>query len=157
MNHLKTWLGHGLAASTLLFGVACNADNTPTAPAAVITNDTTDADIVELPDETPPEATTVNSANAVDWTGRWTGVEGTFLDVKPDTAAGTGHYMLTMQYTLDNKGSFAGTLDGDAITFTRPDGMQRLIPGDGDATGLKWLAGKQDCLVVKPGEGYCRN
>ena len=30
-------------------------------------------------------------------------------------------------------------------------------PTDGDATGLKYLAGKKDCLTVEPGEGYCRD
>ncbi len=30
-----------------------------------------------------------------------------------------------------------------------------LRAGDGEATGLKWLADK-DCLIVATGEGYCR-
>ena len=34
---------------------------------------------------------------------------------------------------------------------------ETAVPGNGDAAGLKYLAGKQDCLVVKPGEGYCRD
>jgi hypothetical protein len=27
---------------------------------------------------------------------------------------------------------------------------------DGAGTGMKWLADKTDCLVVAPGEGFCR-
>lgn len=88
------------------------------------------------------------------WLGRWVGVEGLVLQV--DRAQAPGHYRLTMRYTLDDQGTFEGVAQGDAIAFTRPDGPQRLVPGKGEATGLKWLEGKSDCLVVKPGEGYCR-
>ena len=27
----------------------------------------------------------------------------------------------------------------------------------GDETGMKWLAGKTNCLTIKVGEGYCRD
>jgi hypothetical protein len=89
------------------------------------------------------------------WVGRWTGVEGTYLVVSKGKDAGT--YKLEMQYTLDDKGSFDGKATADGISFTRPDGQQTLRATDGDATELKWLAGKKDCLTVKPGEGYCRD
>lgn len=90
-----------------------------------------------------------------DWIGRWKGVEGTYLVVAKGTDPGT--YKLEMQYTLDDKGSFAGRGSSEGISFERPDGKQTLHPSDGDATGLKWLAGKKDCLTVKSGEGYCRD
>jgi hypothetical protein len=89
------------------------------------------------------------------WVGEWRGVEGTMLSIAFTKTP--GRYRLTMQYTLDDKGVFDGTATGDAIAFTRPDGPQVLRRGDGAATGLKWLADKKDCLVVKPGEGYCRD
>lgn len=89
------------------------------------------------------------------WVGRWTGVEGTYLVVSKGDAP--GRYRLEMQYTLDDKGSFDGTATGAGIAFTRPDGPQLLRASDGDATGLKYLAGKKDCLTVKQGEGYCRD
>lgn len=100
-----------------------------------------------------PEPVPVGDA----WLGDWRGVEGLMLHIARDPQGRTGHYLLTMQYSLDDKGSFDGVATGDALTFTRPDGPQVLRAGDGDATGLKWLAGKKDCLVVKPGEGYCRD
>ena len=31
------------------------------------------------------------------------------------------------------------------------------VATDGDATGMKWLAGKARCLTVRVGEGYCRD
>jgi len=89
------------------------------------------------------------------WAGRWTGVEGTYLVISKGKAPGT--YRLEMQYTLDDKGTFEGKGTSKGIAFTRPDGDQVLTPSDGDATGLKWLAGKKDCLTVKSGEGYCRD
>ena len=75
-----------------------------------------------------------------------------------DTHAGRGHYLLTMQYGLDadDLGTFKGEAAEDGIAFTRPDGPQLLRAGDGEATGLKWLADKKDCLIVDTGEGYCR-
>lgn len=89
------------------------------------------------------------------WVGRWTGVEGTYLVISK--GSGAGKYRLEMQYTLDDKGSFDGTATGDGISFTRPDGAQVLRASSGDATGLKYLAGKSNCLKVKDGEGYCRD
>lgn len=89
------------------------------------------------------------------WVGRWTGVEGTYLVISK--AALPDRYRLEMQYTLDSKGSYDGTATKEGITFTRPDGKQLLRASDGDATGLKYLAGKKDCLMVKDGEGYCRD
>lgn len=90
-----------------------------------------------------------------DWVGRWKGVEGTYLVVSK--GAEPGLYKLEMQYTLDDKGVFDGTGTSEGISFERPDGKQALHPSDGDATGLKYLAGKKDCLTVKTGEGYCRD
>lgn len=93
------------------------------------------------------------------WVGHWVGVEGLVLDIAADADQGPGHYWLTMRYGLDDsdQGRFAGVAQGDTIRFTRPDGEQTLKAGDGAATGLKWLDGKKDCLVVKAGEGYCRD
>ncbi len=91
------------------------------------------------------------------WIGRWKGVEGLTLTIAADPARRPGHYRLTDRYTLDDNGVFDGVATGDTIVFTRPDGQQVLRATDGKATGLKYLAGKSDCLTVKPGEGYCRD
>ena len=94
-------------------------------------------------------------APALDYVGRWTGVEGMFLDVQP--GAGPGRYRLTMQYDLDHRATVDAKREGDALAFTRDGKALALRPTDGDATGLKYLAGKRDCLTVAPGEGYCRD
>jgi hypothetical protein len=90
---------------------------------------------------------------APDYAGRWIGVEGMVLDIAP----APGRYTLTMQWDLDNKGSFDGVAAGDTIAFDRNGLRETLRPTNGTATGLKYLAGKTDCLTVKPGEGYCRD
>ena len=94
---------------------------------------------------------------APDYTGRWIGVEGMVLDIVPAPAGAPGRYTLTMQWDLDNKGSFDGVAAGDTIAFDRNGIRETLRPTNGAATGLKYLAGKTDCLTVKPGEGYCRD
>ncbi|CRM05937.1 MULTISPECIES: membrane lipoprotein lipid attachment site-containing protein [Pseudomonas] len=92
------------------------------------------------------------------WVGQWVGVEGLNLTIAKDDAIGRGHYRLTMQYGLDatDSGTFKGEANEEGIAFVRPDGPQLLRAGDGEATGLKWLADKKDCLIVNTGEGYCR-
>jgi hypothetical protein len=92
---------------------------------------------------------------ARDYVGRWTGVEGMVLDIaatdRPD------RYRLTMQYDLDNRQTVVARLNGRDLEFERDGRTRRLIPSDGWATGLKYLAGKKDCLTVAFGEGYCRD
>jgi hypothetical protein len=63
-----------------------------------------------------------------------------------------------MVWGLDpaDKGIFPGSVTAEGLRFTRNGKDEVLVPSDGDATGLKWLAGKTDCLTVKAGEGYCR-
>ena len=105
------------------------------------------------------QATLVPATPPTDqWVGKWIGVEGLHLTITKDDSIGRGHYLLTMQYGLDadDSGTFKGEAAEDGIAFTRPDGPQLLRAGDGEATGLKWLADKKDCLIVATGEGYCR-
>jgi hypothetical protein len=93
------------------------------------------------------------------WVGRWTGVEGLFLEISKDDSADPGHYLLHMRYGLDADqiGTFEGQATAEGISFNRGDGPQLLRAGDGEATRMKWLLEKEDCLVVKTGEGYCRD
>ncbi|MFB9866759.1 hypothetical protein [Vreelandella sulfidaeris] len=93
------------------------------------------------------------------WVGRWIGVEGLFLEISKDEPAGPGHYRLHMRYGLDADqiGTFEGQATAEGIRFNRGDGPQLLRAGDGEATGMKWLLEKEDCLIVATGEGYCRD
>jgi hypothetical protein len=91
-----------------------------------------------------------------DYLGRWRGVEGLNLVVTP-RAGSDAAVTLAMQWSLDDKGSYDGTVTADGIAFEREGAKELLRPSDGAATGLKYLDGKKDCLTVKAGEGYCRD
>jgi hypothetical protein len=110
-----------------------------------------------LPEPEPPATSPTPADTArteADYLGRWTGVEGMFLVVAPKPAGGVA---LDMQWDLDNRGVFDGSVTAEGLRFMRNGVAESAVHTDGDATGLKYLAGKQDCLTVKPGEGYCRD
>lgn len=134
------------SAASLLMIAGCNkaADETKQA-------DPTAGEDVVVPDESAPEEANADTAA---WVGKWTGPEGMYVDIKQ---TGDGKYTLDMQSDLDTKGSYEGSAEPDGITFKRGTEVLTLKKSDGDATGLKWLAGKEDCLMVKTGEGYCRD
>lgn len=87
------------------------------------------------------------------WLGQWVGVEGTLLTI--DVGPSPGVYAIT-ETTLDGPVSFTGTGDGDIIRFERDGAQETIRAGDGADTGLKYLAGKTNCLVIRSGEGFCR-
>ena len=109
----------------------------------------------------PPAANTIAPEPAAtarverDYLGRWVGVEGMVLNVSERAGGGV---TLDMVWGLDraDRGTFPGSVTAEGLRFTRNGKDEILVPSDGDATGLKWLAGKTDCLTVRPGEGYCR-
>jgi hypothetical protein len=92
------------------------------------------------------------SAQTDSWAGRWTGVEGTYLEI----SGGNGSYEITIK-DLDTARTFKGSAVGDHIEFQRDDARESLRATNGDETGMKWLAGKTNCLTIKAGEGYCRD
>lgn len=94
------------------------------------------------------------SAQADEWLGHWTGVEGTYLDLARNDD--TGGYTVTIA-DLDGPRTFDAKSNADGIAFDR-DGKTLIIKsGNGEDTGMKWLADKQNCLVVDSNEGYCRD
>lgn len=85
------------------------------------------------------------------WQGKWQGPEATFLALEERE----GGVKVTIQ-NLDGPRVFEGNVERNGVTFTR-DGVEETIhAGSGKDTGMKWLADKDNCLVVKSGEGYCR-
>lgn len=107
--------------------------------------------------QTPPVAAEggMQSHRFQSWAGRWTGVEGMFLTITPSPQGGT--YDLEMQSDLDTTGRYIGTDSEHGIQFTRDGEKLSLRRASGDETELKYLAGKNECLMVKSGEGYCRD
>lgn len=106
------------------------------------------------PEPVAPPQSTASTAVALPtrWLGRWQGPEGTFLDI---SGGANGSYRVTVQ-NLDGPRSFDATAGTDWLSFTRDGINETLRAGSGADTGMKWLADKTDCLVVKAGEGYCR-
>lgn len=86
------------------------------------------------------------------WLGKWAGPEGTYLDIKRNENS----YQLTIA-DLDGPKTFKGQPGLDGISFTR-NGLKELVSsGTGSQTGMKWLADKKNCLIIRTGEGFCRN
>lgn len=92
--------------------------------------------------------TAINDA----WIGKWDGPEGTFIEI----TGSDGNYMITIQ-DLDGTKKYFGTSKGDQIVFERDSKQEILEKTSGNGTGMKWLAGKSNCLRVKSGEGWCRD
>ena len=86
------------------------------------------------------------------WLGRWNGPEGTYLQISKNSGA----YVLEIR-DLDGSKTFTGSRDGSRIAFTRDGKQEFLTAGEGPATGMKWLSNKKDCLLTRPGEGWCRD
>ena len=106
------------------------------------------------PSAQPPAPASAASAThaASGWLGRWQGPEGTWLEV----SGGPGTYSLTVR-NLDGPRGFEAKEGTETLVFTRDGKIETLRRGDGVQTGMKWLAEKRDCLIVKAGEGYCRD
>ena len=102
--------------------------------------------------ETPEIASTAPSHS--EWAGKWTGPEGLYVQITPTDA---GAYNLEMQSDLDTKGIYPGQDAEGGIKFARGDKGFLLHSATGDETGLTDLAGKNNCLMVKSGEGYCKD
>lgn len=89
--------------------------------------------------------------------GRWTGPEGLFFEITKDAGRGPGHYQISNRYNLDDVASYDGIAEGDAIRFMRDGETLFARRGSGAQAGFKYLADKDDCLIVLPNrEGYCR-
>jgi hypothetical protein len=144
--------------SALLLATAALAACSAPLPVA---NNTTAVEVNGTEEVMPSEGEVVENANGMepastqaDYLGRWIGVEGMYLTV---AAKPGGDVMLNMQWDLDHKGKFNGSVTAEGLRFMRGGVAETAVRTDGDATGLKYLAGKKDCLTVKPGEGYCRD
>ena len=136
------------AADTTAPNEAGAVDATPVTPEPA-----TDEADVSPPPVAPPAAGDATKVEA-DYLGRWTGVEGMYLVVATKPGGGV---TLDMQWDLDNRGTFDGSVTAEGLRFMRNGVAESAVHTNGDATGLKYLAGKQDCLTVKPGEGYCKD
>jgi hypothetical protein len=147
---MKIRTGAGLAAMMILMACARGEDARPLENAAVADNAADDG----IDDADPAGNATAAGLPTDAWVGKWIGVEGLVLDIQP--AGERGHYMLSVTL-LDGTKSYEGTAEGDMIRFTRNGRPESIRAATGDQTGLKWLAGKTNCLMIQQGEGFCRD
>lgn len=87
-----------------------------------------------------------------EWLGRWNGPEGTFLEI----AQRDKDIVITVS-DLDGPQFYTGVMKGNYIVFERNGVQETIRPGNGADTGMKWLAQEENCLVIKAGEGFCRD
>ena len=86
------------------------------------------------------------------WLGKWIGPEGTYLQLSRQAHA----YRIVIQ-SLDGQRRFTGKpLGKEHIQFQRDGKILQIRAGTGRDTGMKWLATKENCLIIETGEGYCR-
>lgn len=133
------------AASTILLSMALTGCERP--------GHSTSAPTSEMPIASAPTTATATPDPAQAWLGRWNGPEGTYLQLN---AADNGSYEVRIK-DLDAERTFKGVAKDGAIHFERDGKQESIKPTNGDATDMKWLAGKTKCLTVHPGEGYCRD
>jgi hypothetical protein len=68
-----------------------------------------------------------------------------------------GMYQLQMQSGQEMLGTYIGEDNAQGIRFTRNGEQLILRSATGPETGMKWLEQSKSCLMVKQGEGYCRD
>lgn len=129
-----------IAAATLALTAACQhqdrAADRPSPP----------------PQAGPPDTAAVAHPVPDGWLGQWNGPEGTYLQL----ARSGDHYTVTIR-SLDGEATYRGVAAGERIEFVRDGQTESIRAGSGRETGMKWLLEKRDCLVIKEGEGFCRD
>jgi hypothetical protein len=86
------------------------------------------------------------------WLGKWIGPEGTYLVLSKNA----DKYVVE-NHSLDGPATYDGTSAGNRIEFQRNEKTEYIHAGNGHDTGMKWLLDKTNCLIIKTGEGFCRD
>lgn len=104
------------------------------------------------PSVDPKAPAAAPSAKIVALEGKWSGVEGTYLNVTKKA----DKYSVEIK-NLDKAETFEGVAKGDTIEFKRKDKLETIKAATPEETGMKWLTGEKNCVVITKGsEGYCR-
>lgn len=86
------------------------------------------------------------------WLGKWVGPEGTYLTLSTND----DKYVVEI-HSLDGVATYDGASTGDSIAFQRNGKTESIHAGNGEETGMKWLLEKKNCLIIRTGEGFCRD
>jgi hypothetical protein len=95
----------------------------------------------------PPER-----AQTDKWMGKWNGPGETYLILAPQG----NNYLITIR-SNESLSTYEGKPATHRITFERQSVKESVRPGSAKDAGVAALADKSDCMVVKPGEAYCRD
>ena len=98
-----------------------------------------------------PVANDLGTAVADNWAGTWRGPEGTYLTISKQEV---GDQLVLAN--LDGPREFHAVAADDVLQFERDGVAETVHAGNGRDTGMKWLADKHDCLIVRAGEAFCR-
>jgi hypothetical protein len=96
----------------------------------------------------PPAANNVTDQ----WLGKWIGPEGTYLILSKNADK-----CVVEIHSLDGRATYDGISAGDRIEFQRNGRTESIHAGEGHETGMKWLLDKKNCLIIRTGEGFCRD
>lgn len=148
-----------LLGAAILLVAGCSGEMDNAQEAALVENAIASAEAIaeNITQEARRERVAARAPERDAWVGKWTGVEGLYLTIEKGDRPGL--YRITNKWGLDEDmdGTYRAFATSEGIAFRRPDRRVHLEAGNGAASGLKWLEGKRDCLIVAPGEGYCRD
>jgi hypothetical protein len=145
------------AALALIALAGCSQETNNSTVTANVTGET--ANVADVTNAVKPVHTGGDAvalpATETAYLGKWIGPEGLMLEV---TAKPGGGVVINNQWSLDDKGKFEGSVTAEGLRWMRGTTPVSAVLTSGDATGMKWLAGKKNCLTVAAGsEAYCRN
>jgi hypothetical protein len=105
------------------------------------------------PASSPPASPgAADSKKADALVGRWTGPEGTYLDVSKN-----GDKFKVELKNLDGSKTYDGTAKDGVIEFVRNGKTETVKTATGVETGMKGFEKETNCVVVTKGsEGFCR-
>lgn len=86
--------------------------------------------------------------------GRWLGANGTILTLAKEK---DDAYSVVIRTASNDEDDLPATESNGKLQFRRQNIVETITPGKGKDTGVPELAGKRDCLIIKAGEGYCRD
>ncbi len=158
---MNAWLGSFLLIAAILAGCQPTAEpvreaersSVPSVPATQTTTaaPASTATPAIIPPKPDAAAHPINP-QVVAWQGRWQGVEGTYLELQ----ARGDDYQIILQ-DLDAARTFPATVTTQGLSFERDGQVEQIQAATGAATGMKWLSDKKDCLMIRAGEGFCRD
>jgi len=148
----KTILLTFFVAAVGILGACTNTPEVKPVTTPVATPSASPAASPAVSPSVDPKAAVDATDNAAALEGRWPGVEGAYLNV----AKKGDKYSIEIK-NLDKPETFEGTAKGGTIEFTRKGKTETIKAATAEETGMKWLAGEKNCVVITKGsEGYCK-